>query len=135
MNQVLLPYLPLFLFLIFATGLAVGMVVLSTLFGRRRHAEPAVDLSAYECGLTPADPGHRRYTVKFYLVAMLFILFDLEVAFLYPWAVTYRDLGWPGFWLMLLFLGLLAVGFVYVWMRGALDWKGRAAPARAGGGR
>jgi NADH-quinone oxidoreductase subunit A len=133
MNRVLLPYVPLFLFLIFAVGLAVTMVVLSTLCGRRRPREPGVDLRAYECGLTPADPGHRRYTVTFYLVAMLFILFDLEVAFLSPWAVTYRDLGWGGLWLMLVFIVVLAVGFAYVWMRGALDWKGRPAPARAGG--
>ena len=106
------------------------MVVASTLFGRRRKSEPEVDLSAYESGLKPADPGHKRYTVKFYMIAMLFILFDLEVAFLYPWAVVYRDLGWYGFWLMAMFMGVLTVGFVYVWARGALDWNDQQ-PSRA----
>ena len=108
---------------LFAAGLGITFVVLSTLGGRRRKDDPAVDLSAYECGLSPADPEHKRFTVKFYLIAMLFILFDLEVAFLYPWAVVYRDLGWYGFWLMSVFMGLLTVGFIYVWARGALDWS------------
>ena len=134
MNRTLLPYLPLFLFLLFALGLAISMVVLSTFFGRRRGHQPVVDLSAYECGLKQADPEHKRFTVKFYLVAMLFILFDLEVAFLYPWAVSYRDLGWYGFWLMMFFLALLTVGFLYVWTRGALDWRDRLARPRPGGG-
>ena len=123
MNRTLLPYLPLFLFLIFAVCVGIGMVVLSTFLGRRRGHQPVVDLSTYECGLSPADPERKRHSVKFYLVAMLFILFDLEVAFLYPWAVSYRSLGWYGFWLMVFFLAILTVGFLYVWTRGALDWK------------
>lgn len=123
MNSTLLPYLPVFIFLLFAAGLGISFVVLSTLGGRRRKDDPLVDLSAYECGLSPADPEHKRFTVKFYMIAMLFILFDLEVAFIYPWAVVYRDLGWYGFWLMSVFMGLLTVGFIYVWARGALDWS------------
>jgi NADH-quinone oxidoreductase subunit A len=128
-------YLPVFLFFLFAVGLAVTMVVLSTVFGRASRREPATDLSAYECGLPPADPAHKRFTVKFYLVAMLFILFDLETAFLYPWAVVYRSLGWFGFFEMLLFIGVLAIGFVYVWKKGALDWKAETTPAGSGAGR
>jgi NADH-quinone oxidoreductase subunit A len=133
MTGTLLPYLPLFLFLLFCFGLAVVMVAASTWLGRPRPADPKVDLSAYECGLRPADPHHRRLSVKFYLVAMLFILFDLEVAFLYPWAVVYRSLGWSGFWIMAMFMAVLGVGFIYVWKRGALDWRETAAgppPAR-----
>ncbi|MFQ5766557.1 MAG: NADH-quinone oxidoreductase subunit A [Acidobacteriota bacterium] len=126
MSQTLLPYLPVFLFFLFAVALATGMVVFSTLLGRPRPTDPPVDLSTYECGLPPADPHHGRFTVRFYLVAMLFILFDLEVAFLYPWAAAYRRLGWPGFWLMMVFMGFLAVGFIYAWRKGALDWN---APA------
>lgn len=123
MNSALLPYLPVFIFMLFAACLGAGMVILSTLGGRRRKDDPTVDLSAYECGLTPADPEHKRFTVKFYMIAMLFILFDLEVAFIYPWAVVYRDLGWYGFGLMSVFMALLTVGFIYVWARGALDWS------------
>ena len=131
MNSTLLPYLPVFIFLLFAVGLGAAFVILSTLGGRRRKDDPVVDLSAYECGLNPADPEHKRFTVKFYMVAMLFILFDLEVAFIYPWAVVYRDLGWYGFWLMSVFMGLLTVGFIYVWARGALDWGDRGPRRRA----
>ncbi len=135
MNSTLLPYLPVFLFLLFAAGLGGGMVIASTLAGRRRRDEPAIDLSAYECGLKPADPEHKRYTVKFYMVAMLFILLDLEVAFLYPWAVVYRDLGWYGFWLMAVFMALLTIGFIYVWARGALEWgDGRPRRPKTAGG-
>jgi len=129
MNSTLLPYLPVFLFLLFAAGLSGGMVIASTLAGRRRRDEPMVDLSAYECGLSPADPEHKRYTVKFYMVAMLFILLDLEVAFLYPWAVVYRDLGWYGFWLMGIFMVFPTVGFIHAWARGALEW-GESRPRR-----
>ena len=131
MNSALLPYLPVFIFMLFAACLGAGLVILSTLGGRRRKDDPRVDLSAYECGLTPADPEHKRFTVKFYMVAMLFILFDLEVAFIYPWAVVYRDLGWYGFWLMIVFMTLLTVGFIYVWARGALDWGDRRPRRRA----
>jgi len=123
MNSTLLPYLPVFLFLLFAAGVGGAMVIASTLAGRRRQDEPSVDLSSYECGLKPADPEHKRFTVKFYMVAMLFILLDLEVAFIYPWAVVYRGLGWYGFWLMTIFMAFLTVGFIYVWARGALDWS------------
>ncbi|MFQ5719226.1 MAG: NADH-quinone oxidoreductase subunit A [Acidobacteriota bacterium] len=128
MNSTLLSYYPFFIFLVFAVGLAASLVILSTLFGRRRRREPEVDLSAYECGVPEADTRHRRLTIHFYLVGMLFILFDLEVAFLYPWAVSYRALGWAGFAVAGLFLGLLTVGFIYIWSQGALDW---APPRRA----
>ena len=123
MDANLAAYLPLFLFLLFAVGLGTGMVVFSTFLGRRRGHQPTTDLSSYECGLSPRDPNQHRLTVRFYLVAMLFILFDLEVAFLYPWAVSFRSQGWFSLWVMLVFLGLLTIGFIYVWRKGALDWK------------
>lgn len=130
MNETLLSYIPFFLFLIFSIGLAAGMVTLSALLGRRRSHQPDVDLSAYECGIPAGDPRKKRLTVQFYLVAMLFILFDLEVAFLYPWAVAYRSLGWFGLWVAGFFLALLTIGFIYIWSQGALDWKRRTVPDR-----
>jgi len=128
MNDTLVAYLPFFLFLAFSVGLAGGMVALSAYFGRRRRGQPVVDLSTYECGIPASEPRQQRLTVQFYLVAMLFILFDIEVAFLYPWAVAYRSLGWSGFWAAGFFLALLSVGFIYIWSKGALDW----APRRPG---
>jgi NADH:ubiquinone oxidoreductase subunit 3 (subunit A) len=80
-------------------------------------------LSAYECGFEPFDDTRRRFDVRFYLVAILFILFDLEIAFLFPWAVALKDIGAVGFWSMMIFLGILVVGFVYEWKKGALDWE------------
>ena len=115
MNETLLSYLPVFLFLLFATALAAGMVALSALLGRRRQDQPRTDLSPYECGIPAEESRHGRQSVQFYLVAMLFILFDIEVAFLFPWAVTFRSLGWFSFGAMLIFLGLLTIGFIYVW--------------------
>jgi NADH-quinone oxidoreductase subunit A len=135
MNETLVSYVPFFLFLLFAVGLAAGMVGLSTFFGKRRGHAAVVDLTAYECGVPIHDPGHKRQTVQFYMVAMLFILFDLEVAFLYPWAVAYRSLGWFAFWAAMVFLGLLTVGFIYIWARGALDWKPTRRAITSAGGR
>ena len=130
MSETLFSYVPFFLFLLFALGLAAGMVAMSTLLGRRRKNQPVVDLSVYECGIPVGDAGHKRLPMHFYLVAMLFILLDIEVAFLYPWAVTYRSLGWFSFWVMAVFLLLLTVGFIYVWKKGALDWQVRTAGPR-----
>jgi len=129
MNEALTPYVPVFLFFLFALGVAVTMVALSAWCGRPPRRAPSTDLDPYECGIPAPDASVKRFTIRFYLVAMLFILFDLETAFLYPWAVVYRRLGWGGFWEMVVFIAVLAVGFAYIWRQGALDWK--AEPARA----
>jgi NADH-quinone oxidoreductase subunit A len=95
----------------------------------RRLADPRppapdpVKLSAYECGFEPFDDARRKFDVRFYLVAILFIIFDLEVAFLFPWAVTLGDTGWFGFASMMLFLAMLTIGFIYEWKKGALEWE------------
>jgi NADH-quinone oxidoreductase subunit A len=80
-------------------------------------------LSAYECGFNAFDDARMKFDVRFYLVAILFIIFDLEVAFLFPWAVSFGDIGWIGFWSMMVFLGVLTVGFIYEWKKGALEWE------------
>ncbi len=114
-------YLPLLLHLLVVTGMAGGMVVLSWLVGRHRPSR--AKLMAYECGMTPTGDARERFSVKFYLVAMLFILFDVEAVFLYPWAVVFRELRMFGFWEMLVYLGIVLVGFWYVWKKGVLDWS------------
>ena len=101
-------------------GFALVSIVLSGLLGPRK---PSAEKSApYECGMPPVGDARERQSVKFYLVAMIFLLFDIEVAFLYPWAMALRDLGWPGFVQVALFMALLLAGYVYVWRKGALDW-------------
>ena len=104
-------------------GFALVSIVLSGLLGPRK---PTPEKSApYECGMPPVGTARERQSVKFYLVAMIFLLFDIEVAFLYPWAVALRDLGWPGFVQIVTFFLILLVGFVYVWRKGVLDWGSR----------
>ena len=101
-------------------GFALGALLLSRVFGPRN---PSPEKSApYECGMPAVGDARERQSVKFYLVAMIFLLFDIEVAFLYPWAMALRDLGWPGFVQVVLFMGLLFFGYLYVWRKGALDW-------------
>ena len=101
-------------------GFAVFAVVLSSLLGPRN---PSPEKAApYECGMPPVGNARERQSVKFYLVAMIFLLFDIEVAFLYPWAMALRDLGWTGFAQVVGFTALLLAGYVYVWRKGALDW-------------
>ena len=100
--------------------LSLVSVVLSNLVGPHK---PTPEKSApYECGMPAVGDARERQSVKFYLVAMIFLLFDIEVAFLYPWAMALRDLGWPGFLQVVLFMALLLAGYVYVWRKGALDW-------------
>jgi NADH-quinone oxidoreductase subunit A len=113
-------YVPIGLQLVAAALLAGALLVLSTWLGHPRRSR--TDLSPYECGVDPIEPAGKRYTVRFYMVAMLFILFDIEAAFLYPWAVVFRDLGLRGFVEMAVFIGVLLVGYLYCWRRGALDW-------------
>ena len=105
-----------------ALGAGFGLisVLLSNVLGPRKPTPEK--LAPYECGMPPVGDARERQSVKFYLVAMIFLLFDIEVAFLYPWAMALRDLGWPGFVQVVLFLALLLVGYIYVWRKGALDW-------------
>jgi NADH-quinone oxidoreductase subunit A len=113
-------YLPLLVHLLMAMGIAGGMVGLSALFSGRRPSR--VKSEPYECGMTGIGDASGRFSVKFYLVGMLFILFDVEVVFLYPWAVIFRELGMFGFYEMLVFLLVVLSGFLYIWKKGVLDW-------------
>src|SRR6266404_6158006 len=103
-----------------AAAFASVMILLSSFLGPRNPTPEK--LAPYECGMPPVGDARERMSVKFYLVAMIFLLFDIEVAFLYPWAMALRDLGWPGFVQVALFMALLLAGYVYVWRKGALDW-------------
>ena len=114
-------YLPLLIQIGIALLLACGMVILSTLLGKHRYNR--VKMSPYECGMAPIGDAAERFSVKFYLVAMLFILFDVEAVFLYPWAIIYKTLHMFGFWEMLVYIGVLLVGFFYIWKKGVLDWN------------
>jgi NADH-quinone oxidoreductase subunit A len=114
-------FFPIVLVLLAAAATAFGMVALSALLGRVRRSR--TDLTPYECGMRPYESADKRFSVKFYLVAMMFILFDIEAAFLYPWAVTLRSADRMFvFAEMLVFLGILIIGYIYVWRRGALEW-------------
>ena len=109
---------------------ALVAVLLSSLLGPRK---PSPEKSApYECGMPPVGDAHERQSVKFYLVAMIFLLFDIEVAFLYPWAMALRALGWSGFAQLVLFMLLLLAGYVYVWRKGALDWGSEKLEGKSG---
>ena len=113
-------FLPILIMIGLGAGFAAGSVALSLALGPKK---PTPEKSApYECGMPPVGDARERQSVKFYLVAMIFLLFDIEVAFLYPWAMALRDLGWNGFVQVLLFMMLLLAGYVYVWRKGALDW-------------
>ena len=114
-------YVPILLMLAVVVLLAGGMLLLSWLLGERRPSR--AKLTAYECGMTPTGDARQRFSVKFYLVAMVFILFDVEVIFLYPWAVVFHQLRMFGFIEMLLFLVLVVAGFAYLWKKGVLDWS------------
>lgn len=116
----LAPYLPVLVFMAFACFMALAAVGLSFVLGRRN---PYPEKNApYECGFPPFGDARMRFDVRFYLVAILFIIFDIEVAFLFPWAVALLDIGWAGFASVVAFLGVLAIGFVYEWKKGALEW-------------
>jgi len=114
-------YLPILVFLGIAMVVGIAAVGLPFLVARRNP--DAEKLSPYECGFEPFDDARRKFDVRFYLVAILFIIFDLEVAFLFPWAVTLGKIGLFGFWSMVVFLGVLTVGFIYEWKKGALEWE------------
>ena len=113
-------YFPIILFLVISLGLSIGFVVLNFILSPKKP-DPE-KLSAYECGFEAFDDSRMEFDVRFYLVAILFIIFDLEIAFLFPWAISLGNLGALGFWSMMLFLFILTIGFVYEWKKGALDW-------------
>jgi len=119
-------YLPVLLQVLVAIGFAVAALLTSVLLGKTVRSNPTKD-TAYECGMKAEGPSQPRFSVKFYVVAMLFILFDIEVVFMYPWAVVYRDFiaqqGPQIFWSMLSFVGILTIGYIYAIKKGALDWK------------
>ena len=121
LSEFLKDYLPIILFLIIALALSCAFVVINLILSPK-HPDPE-KLSAYECGFEPFEDSRIEFDVRFYLVAILFIIFDLEIAFLFPWAVWLRDIGPVGFWTMMIFLSILVVGFVYEWKKGALDWE------------
>lgn len=122
MNQAYLSsYTPILIHLLIVSGLAAGMILVSWLIGVRKPNRSK--LCAYECGIQPTGDARAPFSVKFYLVAMLFILFDVEAVFLFPWAVVFRDLKMFGFIEMLIYILALAAGYVYLWKKGALDWS------------
>jgi NADH-quinone oxidoreductase subunit A len=114
-------YIPLLIQVVVGAVLAAAMITLSYLIGQHKWS-PAKN-TAYECGIMPTGDAQQRFSVKFYMVAMLFILFDVEAIFLYPWAVIARELKMFGFWEMLVYIGLVLVGFFYIWKKGIIDWN------------
>ena len=120
MNALLQEYLPLAIFI--GISLAIGLALLVAPFIVAYRQPDPEKLSAYECGFNAFDDARMKFDVRFYLVAIIFIIFDLEVAFLFPWAITLGQLGALGFWSMMVFLAVLTVGFIYEWKKGALEW-------------
>ena len=120
LNDFLKDYLSIIIFLFIALGLSIGFIVLNFLFSPK-NPDPE-KLSAYECGFEAFSDSRMEFDVRFYLVAILFIIFDLEIAFLFPWAISLGNIGSLGFWSMMIFLFILTIGFVYEWKKGALDW-------------
>ena len=121
MDELLREYLPILIFLGLAIALGLVLVIAALVLAVRRP--DAEKISAYECGFNAFDDARMKFDVRFYLVAILFIIFDLEVAFLFPWAVAFQDIGAFGFISMLVFLGVLTIGFAYEWKKGALEWE------------
>ncbi|HEU0160681.1 MAG TPA: NADH-quinone oxidoreductase subunit A [Hyphomicrobiaceae bacterium] len=120
MNQLLIDYLPLAVFI--GVALLIGAaLMLAPFLVAVRNPDPE-KVSAYECGFNAFDDARMKFDVRFYLVSILFIIFDLEVAFLFPWAVAFKQVGLFGFWSMMVFLAVLTIGFIYEWRKGALEW-------------
>lgn len=120
METLLAQYMPLVIFIGVALVIGLGLLVVPFIVAYR-NPDPE-KLSPYECGFAPFDDARMKFDVRFYLVSILFIIFDLEVAFLFPWAIAFNDIGWFGFWSVMVFLGVLTIGFVYEWRKGALEW-------------
>ena len=121
METALIEYLPILIFLGVALVLSVVFIALAYLVAKQNPDD--AKLSAYECGFDAFEDTQGNFDVRFYLVAILFIIFDLEVAFLFPWAISLGEIGLYGFWSMVIFLGVLTVGFIYEWRKGALEWE------------
>jgi NADH-quinone oxidoreductase subunit A len=121
MTELLAEYLPILIFFGLACGLGLAFILAAAILAVSRP-DPEKN-SAYECGFNAFDDARMKFDVRFYLVAILFIIFDLEVAFLFPWAISFTEIGDVGFWSMVIFLGILTVGFVYEWNKGALEWE------------
>ncbi|MGH1376816.1 MAG: NADH-quinone oxidoreductase subunit A [Alphaproteobacteria bacterium] len=117
----LIEYLPILVFIGIAGGISVAMIAGSLLVGLRKPDQEK--LSAYECGFDAFSDARNKFDVRFYLVTLLFIIFDLEIAFLFPWAITLGKIGLFGFWSMIVFLSVLTVGFIYEWKKGGLEWE------------
>ena len=117
----LLDYLPIIIFFAVALVLGLGFLIAAWVIAPKSPDKEKV--SAYECGFNAFDDARMKFDVRFYLVAILFIIFDLEVAFLFPWAITLGEIGVFGFWSMIVFLGVLTIGFIYEWRKGALEWE------------
>jgi len=114
-------YLSIIIFLFIALGLSIGFILINFLVS---PSNPTPEkLSAYECGFEAFDDSRMEFDVRFYLVAILFIIFDLEIAFLFPWAISLGNIGIVGFWSMMIFLAVLTIGFIYEWKKGALEWE------------
>ena len=120
-TELLSEYLPILLFIGIACVISGAAVVLSLLVAKQNP--DTEKLSAYECGFDAFDDARSKFDVRYYLVAILFIIFDLEIAFLFPWAISLGEIGLFGFWSMVVFLGILTVGFIYEWNKGALEWE------------
>jgi NADH-quinone oxidoreductase subunit A len=120
MNQLIDGYLPIAIFIGVALLIALALMIAPFAIAVRNPDPEKV--SAYECGFNAFDDARMKFDVRFYLVAILFIIFDLEVAFLFPWAAAFKDVGTFGFWSMMTFLGVLTIGFIYEWRKGALEW-------------
>ena len=120
MTELLSNYLPIVIFIGIAGVIGIALLAAPFIVAVKRPDPEKV--SAYECGFDAFDDARMKFDVRFYLVSILFIIFDLEVAFLFPWAAAFGDVGWFGFWSMMIFLGVLTVGFAYEWKKGALEW-------------
>ena len=121
MDDLLREYLPIIIFLGLAIGLGLVLIIAAWVLAVRNPDPEKV--STYECGFNAFDDARMKFDVRFYLVAILFIIFDLEIAFLFPWAAAFGDLSDVGFWSMIVFLGVLTIGFAYEWKKGALEWE------------
>ena len=120
MNELLMQYLPVAIFI--GVALVIGLALMAAPFFVTISNPDPEKVSAYECGFKAFDDARMKFDVRFYLVALLFIIFDLEVAFLFPWAVAFKEAGTFGFWSVMIFLGILTIGFIYEWRKGALEW-------------
>ncbi|MGB5864064.1 MAG: NADH-quinone oxidoreductase subunit A [Sulfitobacter sp.] len=121
MDDMLKEYLPILIFLFVAIGLGLALILAAVVLAVRNPDPEKV--SAYECGFNAFDDARMKFDVRFFLVAILFIIFDLEIAFLFPWAVSFGEISMTAFWSMMVFLGVLTAGFAYEWKKGALEWQ------------